>query len=136
MAVSMSAMMPSPPASVDFSGKWYNQRGSEMDLTVDGSIVTGTYKTKVASPNDQDLFHLTGFATGDLISFTVNFGKFGTLTSWAGQYAKEGEEPEMIHTCFVAAVDVAETRERYAIWGGIRTGSDFFRRELWTWAQF
>jgi hypothetical protein len=36
--------------------------GSEMDLMVNGSIVTATYKTKVASPNDQDLFNLTGFA--------------------------------------------------------------------------
>jgi hypothetical protein len=111
----MRATMSSPPPSVDFSGKWYNQRGSEMDLMVDGSIVTGTCKTKIASPNRQDSFDLTGFATGDLISFTMNFGKFGTLTSWAGQYAKEGEEPEMIHTCFVAAIDVAETREPYAL---------------------
>ena len=52
------------------------------------------YKTKVGSPDEHDLFYLTGFATEDLISFTVNFGKFSTLTSWAGQYAKEKEEPE------------------------------------------
>lgn len=136
MAAPMSATVSSPPPSVDFSGKWYNQRGSEMDLIVDGSIVKGTYKTKVSSPNDQDLFYLTGFATGDLISFTVNFGKFGTLTSWAGQYAKEGQEPEMIHTCFVAAVDVSEEKEPDVIWGGVRSGSDFFRREVWTWGHF
>jgi hypothetical protein len=55
------------------------------------------------------------------------------LTSWAGQYAEEGQEPEMIHTCFVAAVDVAEGKEPDAIWGGIKAGSDFFRQEIWTW---
>lgn len=132
MAAPMSATIPSPPPSVDFSGKWYNQRGSEMELIVDGSIVKGT-KTKVSSPSGKDLFYLTGFATGDLISFTVNFGKFDTLTSWAGQYAKEAEEPE-IHTCFVAAIDVAEEKEPDVIWGGVRSGSDFFRREIWNWS--
>jgi transposase len=51
---------------------------------------------------------------------------------YAKMYAKEGEEPD---TCFVAAIDVAETREPYAIWGGVRAGSDFFRREIWTWPR-
>jgi hypothetical protein len=96
----MSATIPSPPPTVDFSGKWYNQRGSEMD---------------------------------DLISFTVNFGHFSTLTSWAGQYAKEKNEPEMLHTCFVAAVDIKEALESRDIWGGVKVGSDFFQRTEWTW---
>jgi hypothetical protein len=129
----MSATIPSPLPTVDFSGKWYNQRGSEMDLIVNGSIITGTYKTKVGSPDEHDLFYLTGFATEDLISFTVNFGHFGTLTSWAGQYAKEKDEPEMIHTCFVAAVDIKEALESRDIWGGVKVGSDFFQRTEWTW---
>jgi Avidin family len=133
MAVSMAGTIPSPLPTVDFSGTWYNQRGSEMNLIVNGSIVTGTYKTKVGSPDDKDLFFLTGFATGDLISFTVNFGKFDTLTSWAGQFAKEEGEPEMIHTCFVASVDVKEREEHDQIWGGVKAGSDFFQRDRWTW---
>jgi hypothetical protein len=130
MAKPMAGTIPSPLPIVDF---WYNQRGSEMNLTVNDSIVTGTYKTKVGSPDDKDLFFLTGFATGDLISFTVNFGKFDTLTSWAGQLAKEGNEPEMIHTCFVAAVDIKEGAEPDAIWGGVKAGSDFFQRNPWAW---
>jgi hypothetical protein len=104
-----------------------------MNLVVNGSVVTGTYKTKVGSPDDKDLFELSGFATGDLIAFTVNFGKFDTLTSWSGQYAKEENEPEMIHTCFVAAIDIGERQESDEIWGGVKVGSDFFRREKWTW---
>ena len=129
----MQSTIPSPPPSLDFSGKWYNQRGSEMDLIVNGSLITGTYKTKVGSPDDKDLFYLMGFVTGDLISFTVNFGKFGTLTAWSGQVAKEGDEPEMIHTTFVAAVNIADADEPDAIWGGVKAGSDFFRREEWEW---
>lgn len=133
MTKPMDATIPSPAPSVDFSGKWFNQRGSEMELVVDGSLVTGVYKTKVGSPDDKDLFYLVGFATDDIISFTVNFGAFSTLTSWAGQLAKEGNEPEIIHTTFVAAIDISESEEPDVIWGGVRTGSDFFRREPWTW---
>jgi hypothetical protein len=133
MAEPMAGTIPSPLPTVDFSGTWYNQRGSEMNLIVNGSIVSGTYKTKVGSPDDKDLFYLTGFATGDLISFTVNFGKFDTLTSWAGQFAKEGKELEMIHTCFVASVNIKDPDESDAIWGGVKSGSDFFQRNPWTW---
>jgi hypothetical protein len=132
---SMDATIPSPPPSVDFSGKWYNQRGSEMDLLVNGSIISGTYKTKVGSPDDQDLFYLVGFATGDLISFTVNFGKFDTLTSWAGQYGNEPDQPEMIHTLFAAAVNIDDPKEPDAIWGGVKAGADFFRRTRWQWPE-
>jgi hypothetical protein len=117
-----------PSPSVNFNGKWRNDLHSEMDLSVDGAgAVTGVYRTGVGSPSPTEEFDLVGFASGDLLSFTVNFGKYGSLTSWAGQHTIVGGA-ERIKTMWLLARNVEDANEPAAIWGAILTGADTFRR--------
>ncbi len=113
---------------VDFSGTWYNQHGSEMRLTVaaDGKV-TGTFHTGVGSPRPAEVFPLIGFVCGDLISFSVNFGKYQSLTAWTGQHAME-DGVETIETMWHLAINIEERAEKDWLWSGIRAGADTFHR--------
>ncbi len=117
-----------PTPSVNFNGKWRNDLKSEMDLTVDGAgAVAGVYRTGVGSPGATEEFFLAGFASGDLLSFSVNFGKYGSLTSWSGQHTTEGGA-ERIKTMWLLARNVADADEPKEMWGAVLTGADVFRR--------
>lgn len=70
----------------DFNGRWQNELNSEMELTVSGVKVLGKYRTGVGLPTPTEEFDLAGYINGDLVSFTVDFGKYGSLTSWVGQH--------------------------------------------------
>ncbi|MBP1686438.1 MAG: hypothetical protein H6Q33_2581 [Deltaproteobacteria bacterium] len=113
---------------VDFSGKWHNQHGSEMFLTVsDAGRVAGSFYTAVGSPNPVEEFPLTGFVCGDLISFAVNFGKYQSLTAWTGQHTVENGV-EKVETVWHLAVNIEDSAEKAWLWSGIRTGADTFVR--------
>lgn len=72
-----------PPAAFDFNGRWLNELGSYMDITVQGQVVSGTYVSAVSEAGGPTPpFALQGSAVGDLISFTVNWGE--AITSWVG----------------------------------------------------
>jgi len=114
--------------SINFNGRWRNQLHSEMDLAVDAvGSVTGKYRTGVGSPSPTQEFDLVGFASGDLLSFTVNFVQFGSLTSWVGQHTVEGGG-EKIKTMWILAKNVEDSNEPAALWGAVLTGADTFRR--------
>lgn len=115
---------------VNFSGKWHNQHNSDMTLKVsaDGRI-TGKYRTGVGAPTPAEEFPLVGFVAGDLISFTVNFGKYGSLTSWAGQHTKhKATQTEEIVTQWYLAKNVPDKQEPKKLWACILSGCDTFRR--------
>ena len=117
-----------PAPDINFSGKWRNELQSEMDLVVDtAGSVTGTYRTGVGSPSPVEEFDLVGFASGDLLSFTVNFGQYGSLTSWAGQHTVQAGA-ERIKTMWLLAKNVEDAGEPASLWGAVLTGSDTFRR--------
>lgn len=117
----------SAPA-INFNGKWRNELRSEMDLVVDAvGAVTGKYRTGVGSPSPTQEFDLVGFASGDLLSFTVNFGEFGSLTSWVGQHTAEAGA-EKIKTMWLLAKNVEDVNEQTSLWGAVLTGADTFRR--------
>jgi hypothetical protein len=117
-----------PAPSVNFNGRWRNELKSEMELTVDtAGSVTGVYRTGVGSPGPTEDFDLVGFASGDLLSFTVNFGEFGSLTSWAGQHTIEGGS-ERVKTMWLLARNVNDADEPQSLWGAVLTGSDTFHR--------
>jgi len=116
------------PSVVNFSGKWRNQLGSEMELATDVSgRVTGRYRTNVGSPQPAEEFDLTGFVTGDLIVFCVNFGKYGSATSWAGQHTREAGG-ERLHTLWHLAQNIPDVNEPTGLWRGILAGADTFFR--------
>jgi len=117
-----------PVPQVNFNGEWINELGSLMDLTVDKKgNVSGKFKTNVGKPSPTEEFDLVGFASGDLLSFTVNFGKYGSLTSWAGQHTVE-EGTDVIKTLWLLARNVKDQDESKYLWGAILAGYDNFQR--------
>jgi len=117
-----------PVPSVNFNGKWRNELNSEMELTVDAAgLISGKYRTGVGSPSPVEEFDLVGFASGDLIAFTVNFGNYGSLTSWSGQHTVQGGG-ERIKTMWHLAKNVEDANEPSSLWGAVLTGADTFRR--------
>jgi hypothetical protein len=117
-----------PIPTVNFTGKWKNELKSEMELTVltNGSIA-GTYRTNVGSPKPSEEFDLVGFASGDLISFAVNFGAYGSLTAWVGQHTLINGT-EVIETLWHLAENVPDDDEPSQLWSAILTGADNFTR--------
>lgn len=114
--------------SADFNGIWSNELGSEMHLNVraDG-VVTGKYKTGVGEPQPIEEFDLSGFASGDLLSFTVNFGRYNSLASWAGQHTINAGK-ELIKTMWLLARNVQDSDEAADLWGAVLTGCNDFQR--------
>ncbi|WP_082466565.1 avidin/streptavidin family protein [Sphingomonas sp. Leaf38] len=86
-----------------FVGSWVNDLGSEMMIaradplslpssTLSHLRIEGTYRTRVGVENNGEFFPMTGFVTGDLITFCVSYnridddGEHRSVCSWAGQY--------------------------------------------------
>lgn len=115
--------------SVNFNGLWRNELSSEMELAVDKATgnVAGVYRTGVGTPQPTEDFELVGFAAGDLLSFTVNFGKYGSLTSWSGQSTAVGGVT-VIKTMWLMAENVPDADEPSKLWSAMLTGADNFRR--------
>lgn len=123
-----SRLVTEPRPQVDFNGSWKNELGSSMSLTVDADgSVTGQYRTAVGAPGNEEEFPLLGFASGDLLSFTVNFGKYGSLTSWVGQHT-DASGIETIRTLWHLAREVANAEEPEKLWGAVLAGADNFTR--------
>ena len=122
--------------SVNFAGTWYNQHDSRMTLQVTATgAVSGTYQTGVGLPDRQETFPVAGFAAGDLIAFTVNFGSHGSLTAWAGQHTRDGSGTERLDTMWYLARNVPDADEPQRLWGGIWSGADVFRRTPYAAAE-
>lgn len=116
-----------PHPIIDFSGVWTNRLGSEMELTVSDGKITGVYRTAVGEPSPTEEFELCGFVSGDLITFTVNFGKYDSLTAWAGQHTLENAA-ETIHTLWHLTKNIPDEDEPKFLWAGILTGTNTFVR--------
>lgn len=117
-----------PPPNVNFNGRWVNELGSSMRLTVTATgEVTGIYKTAVGSPTQDEEFRLVGFASDDLISFTVDFGNYGSLTGWVGQHTDDGQGA-IIKTMWLLAENVPDPEEAAKLWGSVLTGYNNFTR--------
>lgn len=129
------AVLPSPKVTnasasfANFNGRWTNELGSTMQLTVlNVGSVTGKYKTAVGSPTANEEFELVGFASGDLLTFTVNFGRYGSLTSWAGQLTEDANGSAIIKTMWLLTENVPDAQEPTKMWGSILAGANNFTR--------
>ena len=120
---------PSTPAPPNFNGKWKNRLDSEMELAVDvdGDVI-GKYRTGVGAPQPTEEFDLKGFVSGDLIVFCVNFGKYASLTSWAGQHTRDANGNEVIYTLWHLAKNIPDPQEPSDLWAGILAGANEYRR--------
>lgn len=116
-------------SSVNFNGRWINELGSTMVLSVSNTgAITGKYKTAVGSPTANEEFDVVGFASGDLITFSANFGRYGSLTSWAGQLTEDANGSAVIKTLWLLTENVPDAEEPDKLWGSILAGANNFTR--------
>lgn len=116
-------------SSVNFNGKWINDLGSTMTLVVSSAgVVSGKYKTAVGSPTADEEFDVVGFASGDLITFSANFGRYGSLTSWAGQLTESADGSALLKTLWLLTENVPDAEEPTKLWGSILAGANNFTR--------
>ncbi|MDX7902465.1 avidin/streptavidin family protein [Acinetobacter baumannii] len=114
---------------INFLGEWVNELGSTLIIkSANNQQITGEYKTAKGAPTPTESFPLVGFISGDLISFTVNFGIYGSLTSWVGQHTIE-KAKEVIKSTWVLAKNIKDEDEDKNIWGSVLTGSNSFTRK-------
>lgn len=111
-----------------YSGTWYNQHGSSMELSVtEAGKVSGRFRSGVGLSQRDEHFDVTGFAAGEVIAFIVDFSKYETLTTWTGHLAVEGGAPEIQAMWHMAVA--TPPRHGRDLWKGTWTGADVFRRE-------
>src|SRR5205085_54806 len=117
----------------DFSGKWYNQLGSSMNLKIANGVVSGTYSTAVGAPDPKDEFEIRGIVADDLISFIVGWRNqtvdYRSMTAWVGQLTKDDDAvTDRLETLWHLAKNIPDADEPAMLWGTVRTGADRFRR--------
>ncbi len=110
-----------------FAGTWENDRGSQVHFIENAGRLSGHYQTHVGQPDTSQKFPLTGFSQGDVITFTVNFHPFGSMTSWSGQLT-ENENGPYIKTLWHLTRDVPDAKEDADLWKSITAGASEFRR--------
>ena len=111
-----------------YSGTWYNQHGSSMDLVVakDGKV-SGKFRSGVGLSQRDEEFDVRGYVAGEVIAFIVDFARYETLTTWTGHFVAEDGGPQ-IQAMWQMAV-ATPPRHGRDIWKGTWTGADAFRRE-------
>lgn len=118
-----------PTPSIDFSGRWQDGLGSVMNLTVKDRILSGTYRAAFYRDNNYEDFDLRGFVRGDLISFAVDFGRHGSLSSFAGQHLSPSGT-SVIKMVWLLTENVVDADNGSELVGAVLTGSSEFRRQL------
>jgi avidin family protein len=113
----------------DIAGRWYNQHGSEMDLQVDSrGHIHGTFRSGVGFPEPGEQFEVIGSVAGELVAFSVSFGKYDSMTSWTGHVGKV-DGKETLYALWHMSVGLPPGHEQQ-LWQGIWSGADTFEREL------
>jgi hypothetical protein len=113
-----------------FTGRWRNERGSEMVLRQDGNAISGVYVSRVgdekALGREQEL---TGFATGELIGFVVCWSASESLTSWVGRLVR-GDANWTLHTVWHLGRQwlEGEPRRGAEVWETFLTNTSVFTK--------
>lgn len=115
-------------------GRWRNQHGSELELEVeDGGRLRGWLKVDVGLASaagktvERRAFPLAGFVSGELVSFSVGFGRLHSITAWAGHLVKTPDGPR-IEASWQMVVGTPPDPHDIRSWRGTWTGFDVFRR--------
>ena len=101
-----------------FCCTWHNQHNSEMDLMIhsDGWL-TGTFRTEAGEE-----FPLVGFVAGDVIGFSVSFGKHHCVTCWNGHMNADGN----LDTLWQMSIDVGDQED--CLWKSTFSGADLYTK--------
>jgi Avidin family len=108
-------------------GTWHNQHGSELDLSIDAEgLIRGHFRSAVGfSPGRQS--PVTGFATGDLLSFVTQFSNHDCVTAWVGHYRVQ-DGLECIETLWHMAGMSPDAPAGQDVWRSVWAGADVFHR--------
>ncbi|MCF4167058.1 avidin/streptavidin family protein [Zavarzinia compransoris] len=107
----------------DFSGQWINELGSIAFISQNVTMLAGTYQSAVSEGGGTTLGDLTGFASGNLIAFTVRWRDFQAITAWVGQLVPNAPQ-YTIKTLWQMTNQVTPGDE----WASINAGADIFTR--------
>lgn len=120
--------------AAELVGTWQNDRGSVLvvdSVDADGHF-HGAFRSGVGNVDPGAAFKVSGIANGDVVGFSVAFGKAGSVATWSGQLtraaAESGAAEERLVTTWHLARDVADADEAAGLWASTLTGSDVFRR--------
>lgn len=113
-------------------GSWENQLGSTLTInSVDPNtgLVTGTYQSPSGTTGEQ--FPLIGWTNkapvqpgkdnATLVSFSVRWGSYGSITSWSGLCREENGLATI-----QALWHLARSNSQY-VWDHVLTGNDVFK---------
>ncbi len=110
------------------SGRWCNRLGSILDLAVAADHrIHGSFRTRVGGPMVAADFPVAGFAEGDAVSFCVDFGRRGSVASWAGHHVSD-EHGERLVTLWHLAQPVRNPHSELDVWRALMAGADEFTR--------
>ncbi len=109
-------------------GRWRSRLGSTMELSVDDTHrIHGTFHTAVGMLDPTRGFPVVGFAEGDAVSFSVDFGRHGSVAAWAGFHV-EDDDGEHLYTQWHLTQPVRHPHSEADIWRALLAGSDDFTR--------
>lgn len=116
------------PPNFDFGGHWRNELGSYMDLSIDSNgYLQGAYTSAVSSTGGPaPTAELRGTVTGDLISFSVNWGS--SIAAWTGHGIFDGTGRPEILTLWQLVVSIADETNLRTQWETVFAGADTFFR--------
>src|SRR4051812_22002228 len=110
------------------AGTWFNELGSQMDITLSGATITGTYWTAVGSASGR--YDLIGYIDttlpspgGQAVGWTVVWkngtGTSNSVTTWSGQYQTDAG-PEEIVTFWLLTSEQLSAND----WGATQIGKN------------
>lgn len=112
--------IPTAINSVDFTGTWVNELNSVVVITQTSNSLSGTYTSSVSATGETTSGTLTGYVSGDLISFVVNWDDFQAITAWVGQLSPTNSS--LFTTLWQMTTQVDGGSE----WASILAGADSF----------
>ena len=120
---------------MDLGGRWANQNGSILDLSVEGqSRLSGTFSSRKGRAAADRTYPVIGVSNGELVTFCVTFDdgadNLHSITSFSGRLVRDRDGIDRLHTLWVLArqfEDETRTKPTQA-WNSFLVNTDIFER--------
>jgi len=116
---------------MSIEGTWYNELGSQMNISVSGATISGTYWTAVGSASGAyavvGQFDTQPTAGGQAVGWTVVWtnasGSSHSVTTWSGQYQENQGQEEILAFWLLTSEQLPQND-----WAATNVGQDTFVR--------